>query len=113
MKGVRWDTEQDVAAAAAATAESVRREAKLLAMLRHPNIIQLLGVCLRQPHLCLVLEFALASRVLNRCQASPHTCWSTGRCRSRGMLYLQEEVVVPSCTEISSPATFGSGEDRA
>uniref|UniRef100_A0A8C9AT78 Mitogen-activated protein kinase kinase kinase n=1 Tax=Prolemur simus TaxID=1328070 RepID=A0A8C9AT78_PROSS len=65
VKAARRDPEQDAAAAA----ESVRREARLFAMLRHPNIIELRGVCLRQPHLCLVLEFARGG-ALNRALAA-------------------------------------------
>ncbi|XP_068920963.1 mitogen-activated protein kinase kinase kinase 21 isoform X3 [Petaurus breviceps papuanus] len=65
VKAARRDPEQDPAAAA----ESVLREAKLFSMLRHPNIIQLLGVCLQQPNLCLVLEFARGG-ALNRALAA-------------------------------------------
>jgi len=38
--------------------ESVRREAKLFWFLDHNNIIKLKGVCLREPNLCLVMEYA-------------------------------------------------------
>ncbi|XP_043819561.1 mitogen-activated protein kinase kinase kinase 21 isoform X2 [Dromiciops gliroides] len=65
VKAARRDPEQDPAAAA----ESVLREAKLFSMLRHPNIIQLRGVCLQQPNLCLVLEFARGG-ALNRALAA-------------------------------------------
>uniref|UniRef100_F7DGL7 Mitogen-activated protein kinase kinase kinase 21 n=2 Tax=Monodelphis domestica TaxID=13616 RepID=F7DGL7_MONDO len=65
VKAARRDPEQDPAAAA----DSVLREAKLFSMLRHPNIIQLRGVCLQQPNLCLVLEFARGG-ALNRALAA-------------------------------------------
>ncbi|XP_036610629.1 mitogen-activated protein kinase kinase kinase 21 isoform X1 [Trichosurus vulpecula] len=73
VKAARRDPEQDPAAAA----ESVLREAKLFSMLRHPNIIQLLGVCLQQPNLCLVLEFARGG-ALNRALAAAAAAAATG-----------------------------------
>ncbi|MBZ3881683.1 Mitogen-activated protein kinase kinase kinase MLK4 [Sciurus carolinensis] len=109
VKAARRDPEQDAAAAA----ESVRREARLFAMLRHPNILELRGVCLRQPHLCLVLEFARGG-ALNRalaCAAAapdprtraprrarripPHVLVNWAVQIARGMLYLHEEAIVP------------------
>ncbi|XP_058525339.1 mitogen-activated protein kinase kinase kinase 21 isoform X1 [Ochotona princeps] len=108
VKAARCDPEQDAAAAA----ESVRREARLFSMLRHPNIIELRGVCLRQPHLCLVLEFARGgalNRALAAANASPDPCTPGPRGAhripphvlvnwavqiARGMLYLHEEAVV-------------------
>uniref|UniRef100_A0A8D2CTS1 mitogen-activated protein kinase kinase kinase n=1 Tax=Sciurus vulgaris TaxID=55149 RepID=A0A8D2CTS1_SCIVU len=108
VKAARRDPEQDAAAAA----ESVWREARLFAMLRHPNILELRGVCLRQPHLCLVLEFARRG-VLNRalaCAAAapdlrttqrralripPHLLVNWAMQIARGMLYLHEEAIVP------------------
>jgi serine/threonine protein kinase len=38
--------------------ENVLQEAKLFWALRHPNIIQLIGVCLEQPNFCLIMEYA-------------------------------------------------------
>ncbi|KAL0609200.1 Mitogen-activated protein kinase kinase kinase 21 [Plecturocebus cupreus] len=104
VKAARRDPEQDAAAAA----ESVRREARLFAMLRHPNIIELRGVCLQQPHLCLVLEFARGG-ALNRALAAANAAPDPRRARripphvlvnwavqiARGMLYLHEEAFVP------------------
>uniref|UniRef100_A0A4X2JTP9 Mitogen-activated protein kinase kinase kinase n=1 Tax=Vombatus ursinus TaxID=29139 RepID=A0A4X2JTP9_VOMUR len=107
VKAARRDPEQDPAAAA----ESVLREAKLFSMLRHPNIIQLLGVCLQQPNLCLVLEFARGG-ALNRALAAaapagaapgprparripPHILVNWAVQIARGMLYLHEEAIVP------------------
>ncbi|XP_076688274.1 mitogen-activated protein kinase kinase kinase 21 [Callospermophilus lateralis] len=107
VKAARRDPEQDAAAAA----ESVQREARLFAMLRHPNIIELRGVCLRQPHLCLVLEFARGG-ALNRALAAaapdprapgprrarripPHVLVNWAVQIARGMLYLHEEAFVP------------------
>ncbi|XP_006895459.1 PREDICTED: mitogen-activated protein kinase kinase kinase MLK4-like [Elephantulus edwardii] len=106
VKAARRDPEQDATAAA----ESVRREAKLFSMLRHPNIIQLRGVCLRHPNLCLVLEFARGG-ALNRALAAAPDPRAPGPRRARripprvlvdwalqiarGMLYLHEGAGVP------------------
>jgi serine/threonine protein kinase len=38
--------------------QKVLQEAKLFWMLRHPNIIQLKGICFQKPHYCLVMEYA-------------------------------------------------------
>ena len=48
--------------------EDVKKEAKFFSILRHRNIVGLLGVCLKAPNLCLVLEYARGgalSRVLS------------------------------------------------
>jgi hypothetical protein len=38
--------------------QNVLQEAKLFWMLRHPNIIQLKGICFKEPRFCLVMEYA-------------------------------------------------------
>lgn len=38
--------------------QNVLQEAKLFWMLRHPNIIQLKGICFEKPHFCLIMEYA-------------------------------------------------------
>lgn len=38
--------------------ESVLQEATLFWALRHPNIIQLMGVCFQEPNFCLIMEYA-------------------------------------------------------
>ncbi|NXI45342.1 M3K21 kinase, partial [Galbula dea] len=105
VKAARQDPDEDITA----TAESVRQEAKLFSMLRHPNIIALHGVCLREPNLCLVMEFARGGS-LNRAlaAAAPGTGAARGGRRipphilvnwavqiARGMLYLHDEAIVP------------------
>ncbi|XP_075604804.1 mitogen-activated protein kinase kinase kinase 21 isoform X2 [Balearica regulorum gibbericeps] len=106
VKAARQDPDEDITA----TAESVRQEAKLFSMLRHPNIIALLGVCLREPNLCLVMEFARGGS-LNRALAAaaapgagaarggrripPHILVNWAVQIARGMLYLHEEAIVP------------------
>ncbi|XP_038253776.1 mitogen-activated protein kinase kinase kinase 21 isoform X2 [Dermochelys coriacea] len=105
VKAARQDPDEDIMA----TAESVRQEAKLFSMLKHPNIIELHGVCLREPNLCLVMEFARGGS-LNRALAGAATTGGGSRCGrrvpphilvnwavqiARGMLYLHEEAIVP------------------
>ncbi|XP_067149565.1 mitogen-activated protein kinase kinase kinase 21 isoform X2 [Apteryx mantelli] len=77
-------------------------------MLRHPNIIALHGVCLREPNLCLVMEFARGGS-LNRALAAaapggaarggrripPHVLVNWAVQIARGMLYLHDEAIVP------------------
>uniref|UniRef100_A0A8C0QPP9 mitogen-activated protein kinase kinase kinase n=1 Tax=Chelonoidis abingdonii TaxID=106734 RepID=A0A8C0QPP9_CHEAB len=95
VKAARQDPDEDIMA----TAESVRQEAKLFSMLKHPNIIELHGVCLREPNLCLVMEFA---RGATTCGGSrwgrrvpPHILVNWAVQIARGMLYLHEEAIVP------------------
>lgn len=45
--------------------EAVRQEGRLFNLLKHTNIVSLLGVCLDMPHPCLVLEYC-AGGSLNR-----------------------------------------------
>ncbi|XP_025973073.2 mitogen-activated protein kinase kinase kinase 21 isoform X1 [Dromaius novaehollandiae] len=105
VKAARQDPDEDITA----TAESVRQEAKLFSMLRHPNIIALHGVCLREPNLCLVMEFARGGS-LNRALAAaaaapgaarggrripPHVLVNWAVQIARGMLYLHDEAIVP------------------
>lgn len=33
------------------------KEAKIMRQLRHPNIVQFMGVCLEKPDLCIITEF--------------------------------------------------------
>ncbi|XP_065536332.1 mitogen-activated protein kinase kinase kinase 21 isoform X1 [Lathamus discolor] len=105
VKAARQDPDEDITA----TAESVRQEAKLFSMLRHPNIIALHGVCLREPNLCLVMEFARGGS-LNRALAAaaapgagaargglripPHILVNWAVQIARGMLYLHDQAIV-------------------
>ncbi|XP_061480494.1 mitogen-activated protein kinase kinase kinase 21 isoform X2 [Rhineura floridana] len=104
VKAARQDPDEDIMA----TAESVRQEAKLFSMLKHPNIIELHGISLQEPNLCLVMEYARGGP-LNRALsgASPITSGSHWGRRipphilvnwavqiARGMLYLHEEAIV-------------------
>ncbi|KAJ7416596.1 hypothetical protein WISP_70066 [Willisornis vidua] len=104
VKAARQDPDEDITA----TAESVRQEAKLFSMLRHPNIIALHGVCLREPNLCLVMEFARGGSLNRALAAAPGAAAARGGARipphilvnwavqiARGMLYLHDEAIVP------------------
>ncbi|KAK2896942.1 hypothetical protein Q8A67_011430 [Cirrhinus molitorella] len=94
VKAARRDPDEDVSQ----TLESVRQEAKLFAMLRHPNIMGLLGVCLQEPNLCLVMEYARGGP-LNRALAGkripPHTLVDWAVQIARAMLYLHCQAIVP------------------
>uniref|UniRef100_A0A4W6FE90 Mitogen-activated protein kinase kinase kinase n=1 Tax=Lates calcarifer TaxID=8187 RepID=A0A4W6FE90_LATCA len=94
VKAARRDPDED----AEQTLESVRQEAKLFAMLNHPNIMGLLGVCLQEPNLCLVMEFARGGP-LNRALAGkripPCTLVDWAVQIARGMHYLHSQAIVP------------------
>ncbi|KAK5854198.1 hypothetical protein PBY51_015289 [Eleginops maclovinus] len=94
VKAARQDPDEDIAA----TAGGVKQEAKLFSMLQHPNIIKLEGVCLEEPNLCLVMEYARGgtlNRALTGRRIPPHILVNWAVQIARGMLYLHEEAVVP------------------
>ncbi|XP_029030942.1 mitogen-activated protein kinase kinase kinase 21 isoform X2 [Betta splendens] len=94
VKAARQDPDEDITA----TAGSVKQEAKLFSMLQHPNIIKLEGVCLEEPNLCLVMEFARGgtlNRALTGRRIPPHILVNWAVQIARGMHYLHEEAVVP------------------
>uniref|UniRef100_A0A8C5NVI2 mitogen-activated protein kinase kinase kinase n=1 Tax=Jaculus jaculus TaxID=51337 RepID=A0A8C5NVI2_JACJA len=94
VKAARHDPDEDVSQ----TIENVRQEAKLFAMLKHPNIIALRGVCLKEPHLCLVMEFARGgplNRVLSGKRIPPDILVNWAVQIARGMNYLHDEAIVP------------------
>ncbi|XP_037603270.1 mitogen-activated protein kinase kinase kinase 9 [Sebastes umbrosus] len=94
VKAARRDPDED----AEQTLESVRQEAKLFAMLNHPNIMGLLGTCLQEPNLCLVMEYARGGP-LNRALAGkripPCTLVDWAVQIARGILYLHSQAIVP------------------
>uniref|UniRef100_A0A4W6ETX0 Mitogen-activated protein kinase kinase kinase n=1 Tax=Lates calcarifer TaxID=8187 RepID=A0A4W6ETX0_LATCA len=94
VKAARQDPDEDITA----TAASVKQEAKLFSMLQHPNIIKLEGVCLEEPNLCLVMEYARGgtlNRALTGRRIPPHILVNWAVQIARGMHYLHEEAVVP------------------
>ncbi|XP_077470137.1 mitogen-activated protein kinase kinase kinase 21 isoform X1 [Stigmatopora argus] len=93
VKAARQDPDEDITA----TAASVKQEAKLFSMLQHPNIIKLEGVCLDEPNLCLVMEYARGgtlNRALTGRRIPPHILVNWAVQIARGMHYLHEEAVV-------------------
>uniref|UniRef100_A0A4W4GAF3 Mitogen-activated protein kinase kinase kinase n=1 Tax=Electrophorus electricus TaxID=8005 RepID=A0A4W4GAF3_ELEEL len=94
VKAARQDPDEDISA----TAESVRQEARLFWMLRHPNIISLRGVCLKEPNLCLVMEYARGG-ALNRALAGkkvpPRVLVNWAVQIATGMDYLHNQTFVP------------------
>ncbi|XP_029026712.1 mitogen-activated protein kinase kinase kinase 10 [Betta splendens] len=94
VKAARQDPDEDISV----TAESVRQEARLFWMLRHPNIIALRGVCLREPNLCLVMEYARGG-ALNRALAGkkvpPRVLVNWAVQVATGMDYLHNQAFVP------------------
>lgn len=93
VKAARQDPDEDITA----TAGGVKQEAKLFSMLQHPNIIKLEGVCLEEPNLCLVMEYARGgtlNRALTGRRIPPHILVNWAVQIARGMQYLHEEAVV-------------------
>ncbi|XP_049591468.1 mitogen-activated protein kinase kinase kinase 21 isoform X1 [Syngnathus scovelli] len=93
VKAARQDPDEDIMA----TAASVKQEAKLFSMLQHANIIKLEGVCLDEPNLCLVMEYARGgtlNRALTGRRIPPHILVNWAVQIARGMHYLHEEAVV-------------------
>ncbi|XP_061817134.2 mitogen-activated protein kinase kinase kinase 11 [Nerophis lumbriciformis] len=94
VKAARQDPDEDISV----TAQNVRQEARLFAMLTHPNIITLKGVCLQEPNLCLIMEYASGgplSRALAGRRIPPHILVNWAVQIARGMLYLHNEAIVP------------------
>ena len=94
VKAARHDPDEPISV----TIDNVRQEAKLFWLLSHPNIIVLKGVCLQQPHLCLVMEYAVGGP-LNRALAGrripPHILVDWALQIAHGMVYLHEEAPLP------------------
>ncbi|KAJ8348351.1 hypothetical protein SKAU_G00269400 [Synaphobranchus kaupii] len=94
VKAARQDPDEDISV----TAQNVMQEARLFAMLNHPNIIALKGVCLLEPNLCLIMEYASGgalSRALAGRRIPPHVLVNWAVQIARGMLYLHSEAIVP------------------
>ncbi|XP_041352732.1 mitogen-activated protein kinase kinase kinase 11-like isoform X2 [Gigantopelta aegis] len=87
VKAARQDPDEPVI-------ENVRKEAKLFWLLDHKNITALRGVCLKEPNLCLVMEYAAGgslNRVLSGRRIPPHILVNWAFQIARGMHYLHEE----------------------
>lgn len=93
VKAARQDPDEDVSV----TIENVRQEAKLFWLLNHPNIVTLKGVCLKEPNLCLVMEYAKGgslNRVLSGRKIPPNVLVSWAIQIARGMHYLHSEACI-------------------
>ena len=94
VKAARQDPDQDIAV----ITDNVRQEAKLFWLLKHENIVALRGVCLKEPNLCLVKEYAKGgslNRVLNQLKnigPSVLTDWAIQI--ARGMNYLHNQAPI-------------------
>ena len=93
VKAARQDPDEPIST----IIENVRQEAKLFWLLRHENIIQLNGVCLEQPNLCLVMEYASGGS-LNRALAGrtlpPDIMVNWALQIASGMYYLHEDAPI-------------------
>lgn len=93
VKAARQVPDEDISV----TAQNVRNEARVFAMLTHPNIITLIGVCLQEPNMCLIMEYASGgplSRALAGRRIPPHILVNWAVQIARGMLYLHSEAIV-------------------
>jgi len=78
--------------------ENVLQEAKLFWMLRHPNIIQLKGICFQEPHFCLVMEYAKGGSLgrllsVRKIGFPPYILIKWALQVSHGMFYLHEQAL--------------------
>ncbi|XP_067124061.1 mitogen-activated protein kinase kinase kinase 11-like isoform X2 [Centruroides vittatus] len=93
VKAARQDPDEDISV----TIENVRQEAKLFWLLKHPNIVTLKGVCLEEPNLCLIMEYARGgplNRVLSGRNIPPNVLVNWAIQIARGMNYLHSEAPV-------------------
>ena len=73
---------------------NVEKEARMFAMLSHPNIVALLAVCRKPPNLCLVMEFAAGgalNRILQARKLPPEILLDWALQIAKGMQYLHNE----------------------
>lgn len=93
VKAARQDPDEDISV----TYENVLKEAKLFWLLKHDNIVSLVGVCLQQPNLCLVLEYARGgslNRVLSGRKIRPDVLVDWAIQIARGMKYLHTDAQI-------------------
>ncbi|KRY10775.1 Mitogen-activated protein kinase kinase kinase 9 [Trichinella patagoniensis] len=93
VKAARIDAEDDIDQ----ILETVRQEAQLFHLLKHPNVAALRGVCLSLPNLCLVLEYCAGgplNRALSSWKVSPEVLIDWAIQVARGMHYLHAEAPV-------------------
>ncbi|XP_014667455.1 PREDICTED: mitogen-activated protein kinase kinase kinase 9-like [Priapulus caudatus] len=93
IKAARHDPDEPMSV----TVENVRQEAKLFSLLKHKNIVESKGVCLKEPNLCLVMEYARGgslSRVLNGRRIPPNILVDWAIQIAEGMNYLHVEAPI-------------------
>ena len=93
MKAARQDPDEEPSV----TLENVRQEAKLFWLLKHENIVQLEGVCLKMPNMCLVMEYARGgslNRVLSGRKIRPDVLVDWAIQIARGMDYLHNKAPI-------------------
>lgn len=94
VKMIMQDPDEPVAD----TVDKVSKEAKLFWLLRHANVIALKGVCLKEPNLSLIMEYARGgplSRALSGRKLPPDVLVDWALQVARGMNYLHEEAPLP------------------
>lgn len=90
IKAAKVDPDEDIKS----TIKNVVKEARLFSLLSHMNIISLEGVCLKQPNLCIVLEYAKGgaiNRFLTRRKLPPQILVDWALQIAVGMNYLHNE----------------------
>ncbi|OXU27277.1 hypothetical protein TSAR_000345 [Trichomalopsis sarcophagae] len=93
VKAARQDPDEEPSA----TLQNVRQEAKLFWLLKHENIVQLEGVCLKMPNMCLVMEYARGgslNRVLSGRKIRPDVLVDWAIQIARGMDYLHNKAPI-------------------
>lgn len=93
MKAARQDAGEEPSV----TLENVRQEAKLFWLLKHENIVQLEGVCIKMPNMCLVMEYARGgslNRVLSGRKIRPDVLVDWAIQIARGMDYLHNKAPI-------------------
>jgi len=87
VKAARHDPDENISD----LKEKVLQEGKLFWLLKHQNIVGLLGVCLEEPNLCLVMEYARGgglNRILSGRKIRPDVLIDWAIQIARGMAYL-------------------------
>ncbi|XP_011153260.1 mitogen-activated protein kinase kinase kinase 11 isoform X4 [Harpegnathos saltator] len=93
VKAARQDPDEEPSV----TLENVRQEAKLFWLLKHENIVQLEGVCIKMPNMCLVMEYARGgslNRVLSGRKIRPDVLVDWAIQIARGMDYLHNKAPI-------------------
>ena len=94
VKAARVEHDQDMAIAA----ENVLKEARLFWILEHRNIVALMGVSLKEPNLCLIMEYCKGgslNRVLQQRKAiSPGVLTDWAVQIASGMDYLHNQAPI-------------------